>query len=148
MKFTISPHLSASRMRGRFSFSRSSLTSKLPLSLRTSTVQSQRKSARAEGSDPIRESSTTQRDWKDRYLEQVKAQAKKDCAAGVHMGDDYKTLEQDTMAKYVSSTSTLAQNLFRRESAQVYTAAWNEAKAAQSSPKEKHSGLSGFDKRV
>lgn len=146
MKFTITPHITASRMLGRSALSRSGLSAKLPLSLSTRGAQSQRRADRAEWSSAA--NTSAERSWKDRYLEQVKEQAKKDCAAGVHMGDDYQALEKECMAKYVSSSPAVAQSLFRRESAQVYTAAWNEAKAAQSSPSEESGKRAGFDRRV
>lgn len=40
--------------------------------------------------------------WKTDYLEKVKEQAAKDFAAGVSMGDEYKSMEKSTMTKYVS----------------------------------------------
>lgn len=144
MRFTITPQITAARMSGRSALSRTGLS--LPLSLRARAVQGQRSTNKAGLSSTVTGSSTTEKTWKDRYLEQVKEQAKKDCAAGILMGDDYKALEKETMSKYVSSTSSAAQTQFLRESVEAYTTAWYEAKAAQSSGTT--SGLSGFDKKV
>lgn len=50
----------------------------------------------------VKSSKTEDSSWKDSYLAQVKAQAAKDFANGVRMGDEYKAMEKSTMTKYVS----------------------------------------------
>ena len=61
------------------------------------------KSGTTDMTSAVKNSKTENNSWKDNYLEQVKAQAAKDFANGVRMGDEYKAMEKSTMTKYVSS---------------------------------------------
>ena len=49
----------------------------------------------------VEDGKTRGEQW-DKYLEDVKAQAKKDASAGVYMGDDFHKLETEYRDKYVS----------------------------------------------
>lgn len=60
------------------------------------------KSGTTDMTSAVKSSKSGDSSWKDNYLEQVKAQAAKDFANGVRMGDEYKAMEKSTMAKYVS----------------------------------------------
>lgn len=60
------------------------------------------KSGTTDMTSAVKSSKTGDSSWKDSYLEQVKAQAAKDFASGVRMGDEYKAMEKSTMTKYVS----------------------------------------------
>lgn len=60
------------------------------------------KSGTTDMTSAVKGSKTGDSSWKNSYLEQVKAQAAKDFANGVRMGDEYKAMEKSTMTKYVS----------------------------------------------
>lgn len=52
------------------------------------------KSGTTDMTSAVKSSKTGEISWKDNYLEQVKAQAAKDFANGVRMGDEYKAMEK------------------------------------------------------